>query len=224
MKRKIVLTEDGSSSLFVEDLNEHYHSIHGAIQESMHIFIQEGLFSEQLNDFETIHILEVGFGTGLNALLTYFSALKANKIIYYTTIEPYPLSQKEVELLNYANFIEDSSAKSVFQEIHDTPWEEAVKIADHFSLYKHQQSALEVPYPFNVFDLIYFDAFAPDVQPELWKEELFEKIYQSMKAGSILITYSTKGIVKRALKSAGFQPEKLPGPKGKREILKAKKK
>lgn len=223
MKRKIILTEDGSSSLFVEDLNEHYHSIHGAVQESMHIFIQAGLLSKYVQDLETIHILEIGFGTGLNALLTYFSALENHKTIHYTTIEPYPLTLEEVQLLNYADFTEQSSAEFVFQQIHKAPWEDTEKISNHFSICKHRQSALEVPYPFENFDLVYFDAFAPDVQPELWQEELFEKIHQSMKAESIFVTYSTKGIVKQALKNTGFQLEKLPGPKGKREILRAMK-
>lgn len=223
MKRKIILTEDGSSSLFVEELNEHYHSIHGALQESMHIFIQAGLFSEDLKNRETIYILEIGFGTGLNALLTYFSALENHKTIYYTAIEPYPLTSKEVQLLNYTDFIEHPSANLILGKLHETTWEQSQEIDDRFFLCKQKQSALEIPYPCEEFDLVYFDAFAPDVQPELWREELFEKIYLSMKQESILITYSTKGIVKRALKNTGFQLEKLPGPKGKREILRAKK-
>lgn len=223
MKRKIILTEDGSSSLFVEELNEHYHSIHGALQESMHIFIQRGLLSEYLQNLETIYILEIGFGTGLNALLTYFSALENHKTIHYTTIEPYPLTSEEVQFLNYTDFIEHPSANSIFEKLHETSWEQIQQINDTFFLYKQKQSALDVPYPYEKFDLVYFDAFAPDAQPELWTEELFKKIYQCMKPESILITYSTKGIVKRALKNVNFQLEKLPGPKGKREILRAKK-
>ena len=223
MQRKIILTQDGSSSLFVEDLNEHYHSIHGAVQESKHIFIQAGLLSEPLSPLKTINILEIGFGTGLNALLTYFSALENHKIIHYTAIEKYPLTSQEIQSLNYTDLLEYSSAKDVFQKIHKTSWEKPEKISKNFILCKQEQSALKVSYPCNSFDLVYFDAFAPDVQPELWKEELFGKIYQSMKPQSVLVTYSTKGIVKQALKNTGFQLEKLPGPKGKREILQAKK-
>lgn len=223
MKRKIILTEDGSSSLFVEDLNEHYHSIFGAVQESMHIFIHAGLLSEHVKDLKTIHILEIGFGTGLNALLTYFSALENHKTIHYTAIELYPLTSEEVKLLNYTDFIKHSSANSIFKKLHDASWNESQQISDTFFLYKHQQSALEVPYPCEKFNLVYFDAFSPDVQAELWRKELFEKIYKSMKSKSILVTYSTKGIAKKALKDTGFQLEKLPGPKGKREILRARK-
>ncbi|MDR0367902.1 MAG: tRNA (5-methylaminomethyl-2-thiouridine)(34)-methyltransferase MnmD [Bacteroidales bacterium] len=222
-KRKIILTEDGSSSLFVETLNEHYHSIHGAVQESMHIFIQAGLLCEQLKDLQTVNILEIGLGSGLNALLTYFSALNANKKVRYTAIEKYPLSFHEVQLLNYPHFMAHTSAENVFRQIHTSEWGTTEAFSAHFSLCKHQQSATETAYPADTFNLVYFDAFSPDVQPELWSEELFKKIYQSMKPESVLLTYSTKGTVKRALKNADFQIEKLPGPKGKREILRAKK-
>ena len=223
MKRKIILTEDGSSSLFVEELNEHYHSVHGAVQESLHIFIRAGLQDEIVRNLQTINILEIGFGTGLNALLTYFSALETHNKIRYTSIEPYPLTWEEIQLLNYPDFIKNPSASSIFEQIHENSWEEFQEITQHFSLCKHKQSALEIPYPTLCFDLVYFDAFAPNVQPELWSEDLFEKIYQSMKPKSVLVTYSTRGSVKTALKNVGFQLEKLPGPKGKREILRAKK-
>ena len=223
MNRKIVITEDGSSSLFVEDLNEHYHSIHGAIQESKHIFIQTGLQSETTRNLDTINILEIGFGTGLNALLTYFSALETHQNICYTAIELYPLDMEEVRLLNYPDFMEYADANSIFRQLHEVEWEQSIAISGHFSICKHRQSILEFPYPLLAFDLVYFDAFAPDVQPKLWSEEVFGKIYQSMKSESILVTYSTKGVVKNALKNVGFQIEKLPGPKGKREILRAKK-
>ena len=147
MNRKIILTEDGSSSLFVEELNEHYHSIHGAVQESLHIFIRAGLQNEIVRNLETINILEIGFGTGLNALLTYFFALETHNKIRYTAIEPYPLNSEEIQLLNYPDFIENLSASSIFQQIHENSWEEMKEIAQHFSLCKHKQSALEVPYP-----------------------------------------------------------------------------
>ena len=220
---KIIITADGSNSIYVEDLNEHYHSIHGAIQESMHIFIQSGLLCEQLSNLQEINILEIGFGTGLNTLLTYFAALKNQKNIHYTTIEKYPLKWEEVQQLNYPDLLEYPHSKNVFKRIHEISWEKAKTVSEGFILCKHEQSALEIPYPPNAFDLVYFDAFAPDVQAELWSEELFKKIYNSMKTNGILVTYSTKGIVKRALKNVGFQIEKLPGPKGKREILRAKK-
>jgi len=219
MKRKIVLTNDGSNSIFSEDVNEHYHSHFGALQESKHIFIDAGFCSGILSDLETVSILEIGFGTGLNALLTYFKANELQKKIYYETLELYPVSQQEVEQLNYPSLLPYSDAKEIFTTLHNVSWNKKQIISENFTLHKRQTSAINANYTPNRFDLVYFDAFSPDVQPELWTKEVFEPIYQSMKQNSILLTYCTKGSVKKILAELGFQLEKLPGPVGKREIL-----
>ena len=219
MKRKIIITEDGSSSIYVEDFGEHYHSIHGAIQESEHVFIKSGFFSDRLSSIDKVSILEIGFGTGLNALLTYFSAIEIQKHIHYTAIELYPISYEELQLLNYADKLSYQGADKVFSLIHNAAWEKSESINNHFTICKHKISALDIQFPENTFDLVYFDAFSPTTQPELWSNVLFEKIYYSMKPNGVFVTYSTKGDVKRALKQVGFSIEKLKGPKGKREIL-----
>ncbi|MDR0603306.1 MAG: tRNA (5-methylaminomethyl-2-thiouridine)(34)-methyltransferase MnmD [Bacteroidales bacterium] len=219
MKRQIIITSDGSNSIYVEDLKEHYHSIHGAIGESQHIFIQSGLFSDNLKQQQTLSILEIGFGTGLNALLTCFAAIETAQKIDYLTIEPCPLTDKEIKALNYADILPYPQVKEVFQRIHAAEWESNKSITDHFVITKRKLSALDVILPNDHIDLVYFDAFSPEVQPELWTNVLFEKIFNSMKSHGVFVTYSTKGNVKRALKQTGFRIEKLPGPAGKREIL-----
>jgi tRNA U34 5-methylaminomethyl-2-thiouridine-forming methyltransferase MnmC len=219
MKRKVIITSDGSSSIYVENLNEHYHSIHGAIGESQHVFIQSGLFSDKLKALQTISILEIGFGTGLNALLTYFAANELEKKIEYLAIELYPLTKEEIQSLNYGDILPFPQANTVFESIHSAEWETNKAISDRFLLTKHKISALDAIFPNNYFDLVYFDAFSPDVQPELWSKTLFENIFNGMNPHGVFVTYSTKGDVKRALKQVGFRIEKLPGPKGKREIL-----
>ena len=220
-KRKIVLTEDGSSSIFSEDVQQHYHSHFGALQESMHIFIDAGLCYELFASAETISILEIGFGTGLNALLTYFKSEELRKKIYYESLELYPLSQTETEQLNYPSILPYPNANEIFTDLHRLAWNEKSAISKNFTLLKRQISATEATYPPNTFDLVYFDAFSPEAQPELWTKQVFEPIYNSMKKESLLLTYCTKGNVKNTLRSLGFQIEKLPGPIGKREILRA---
>jgi len=219
MKRKIVLTADGSCSVFSEDVNQHYHSHFGALQESMHIFIDAGFCSDILSDLKTVSILEIGFGTGLNALLTYFKAKELQKKVYYETLELFPLRKQEVEQLNYPSLLNYSDAKEIFTILHDVSFNKKHKISEDFTLLKRQISAINAIYTPNRYDLVYFDAFSPEVQPELWTKEVFEPIYQSMKKNSILLTYCTKGSVKKALTEIGFQLKKLSGPTGKREIL-----
>jgi len=221
MKRKIVLTADGSSSIFSEEVNQYYHSHFGAVQESMHIFIEAGLCSALLSDLDTISILEIGFGTGLNALLTYFEAKERNKKIYYETLELYPLTQQEAEQLNYSAILPYANTKEILTALHSNLWNKKQHISENFTIQKRLITATEANYTPDTFNLVYFDAFSPEAQPELWSKEVFESIYNSMKKGSILLTYCTKGIVKKTLKELGFQIEKLPGPIGKREILRA---
>jgi len=218
MKRHIVTTEDGSHTLYVPELNEHYHSTHGAIQESLHIFIRAGI---QHYGRQHIHILEAGFGTGLNAWLALINAKEQQRHITFHSFEKYPLAPREVALLNYATHADDEQA-TLFQALHHSPWEETIPITPYFSLHKHQADFSEVR--FNArFDIVFFDAFSPDVQPRLWQEETLALFHQALKPGGIFVTYCVKGTVKQALRHLGFTLERLPGPPGKREILRATK-
>jgi tRNA U34 5-methylaminomethyl-2-thiouridine-forming methyltransferase MnmC len=216
MKREIIISEDGSNSIFVPEFNEHYHSIHGAIAESMFIFIQEGF---EKCDLPVISILEIGFGTGLNTLLTKKANEKSGKKISYFSVEKYPLTNKEWGQFNYPQLIPLVSQEE-WNELHHSEWNRWIDISENFILFKALADALNFTTK-KKFDLVYYDAFSPEAQPELWSEKQFIKIYDLMNPNSTLLTYSVKGSVKRALKSAGFSIEKLPGPKGKREILRA---
>ncbi|MDR2970926.1 MAG: tRNA (5-methylaminomethyl-2-thiouridine)(34)-methyltransferase MnmD [Bacteroidales bacterium] len=224
MKRKIVITADGSHTIYSEEVKQHYHSHFGALQESMHIFIEAGFCSPIFSKLKNISVLEVGFGTGLNALLTYFKSKELRKKVYYETMELYPLTSQEVEQLNYPSLLPYPNAKEIFMALHNAQWNQEQKISQEFTLLKRQISALNAEYPPNTFNLVYFDAFSPEAQPELWTKEVFKTIYDCIKNGGILLTYCTKGNVKQTLSTLGFQIEKLPGPIGKREILRGKKK
>lgn len=225
MKRIIERTEDGSATLFVPELNEHYHSVKGARTESQHIFIDMGL---KASTAIQPHILEIGFGTGLNALLTLETAEQEKRPVHYTGIELYPLSWEEVDILNYSN-------NPLFKKLHTASWNKDVNITPCFTLHKikgdvnrvisDKQLAVIGEPPANYsFDLVYFDAFAPEKQPEMWSEELFRNIYACMNDNGILTTYCAKGVIRRLLQAVGFTVERLPGPPGgKREILRATK-
>ena len=221
MERKLITTEDGSHSIYVPQLNEHYHSIHGAIQESNHVFIENGL-REILKSKSNIRIFEMGFGTGLNAFLTLIYALNHSVEIRYTAIEAFPVEEEILKSLNYGKILNDGRFENYLSEIHSSSWEEWNDLNEKFLLKKIQTSLLDYRSD-EKFDLVYFDAFAPNVQPELWTAEVFGKIFDSMDFSGILVTYCCKGDVKRNLKSAGFSFEKLPGPPGKREMLRARK-
>lgn len=213
MKRIIMQTADGSPTFFVENLNEHYHSVYGARAESEHIFIGAGLNSIAHNQ---INILEIGFGTGLNTYLSINYAI--DRIIRYYAIEKFPLEKKEWEQLDYSN-ARDPFPHS-FRKIHLAPWGKWIEIETGFQLFKEKTDLLDfIPPP--ALDLVYFDAFAPDVQPELWTENIFHKLYECLKTGGILVTYSVKGTVRKNLQKCGFRVEKVPGPTGKRHILRA---
>jgi len=220
LKTELIITGDGSHSIFVPELNEHYHSTFGAIRESDIVFIENGL-KEILKSKKNIRIFEMGFGTGLNAYLTLLHSLKLPVIIQYTALEAFPLDMETVQKLNYAEELENASHENNFLNLHASSWEQPVSLSNSFQLLKQNVSLLDF-YAENKFDLIYFDAFAPDVQPELWTEEIFDKLYKMMNPGGILVTYCCKGIVKRNMKAAGFDIEKLPGPPGKREVLRAR--
>ncbi len=221
MTTELKITQDGSHTLFVPELNEHYHSTFGAIQESEHIFINNGFNALTIEG--AVNILEIGFGTGLNALLTYFEAEKREKKVKYVSVEPEPLSEEIYSILNYPVLLNYKNSKDVFLKIHSTQWGTDIFISDNFSIHKIKNRIEDVDLVKEKFHLVYFDAFAPDVQPELWTEQVFRKLFDSMTYGAMLLTYSSKGDVKRALKSSGFLVEKLAGPAGKREIIRAKK-
>ncbi len=218
--RKIIETIDGSHTLKLDNANEHYHSTNGAINESNHIFINSA-FAYKCNVAKAINILEVGFGTGLNAYLTIKKNLEENKKVSYIAYEPYPLSKEEYSLLNYAIIEKFSDCNKKFLLLHEIPFGEEVEIESGFKFIKHKEKIQDASLPQNMFDIVYFDAFAPNIQPELWELNIFEKLYKSMKSYGVLITYSTKGDVRRSLKKCGFFVEKIPGPVGKREVTRA---
>ena len=223
MERKIITTKDGSHTVAIPEMNVTYHSIHGAIQESMHVFIQAGLKDSGMFDYVAVQgILEIGFGTGLNALLTLIEADRHKNRIYYTAIELYPLNETEISKLNYCEQLNQPHYKPLFEKMHQCEWEEMFEITDNFRLTKIKCSLLDFSTE-NSFWLIHFDAFAPAAQPELWTKEVFEKLYSMTNEGGILVTYCSKGDVRKAMQAAGFGVEKIPGPPGKREMLRATK-
>ena len=222
IQMEIKTTADGSHTLFIPELNEHYHSTFGAVQESRHIFISQGLDNID-PEINPVNILEMGFGTGLNAFLTYLSVMKTQRKVNYTGVEKFPLSIEVTSQLNFPDFTGENS-KKLFNTIHDTAWDQKVVLAENFSLLKIKNDIQSVELIPGSYDLVYFDAFGPEVQPELWSEVVFRKICPAMKPSAILVTYSAKGSVRRALKAAGFSVEKIPGPPGKREIVRAIKK
>jgi len=215
MKKEIVKTTDGSHTIFVPELEEHYHSTHGAVQESLHVFIKSGMQYQ----YKTQHlsILEIGFGTGLNALLTKVESERTGRTVDYTTIEAFPLSWEMVKKMNYTEVIDSPTQQKGFEKMHLCDWDSYQKISEHFKLRKQEVKLQDVSYN-EEFNLIYFDAFSPNVQPELWTEDIFESMYKSLKPNGVLVTYCAKGSVKRALKSSGFTLESIPGPPGKREM------
>jgi len=220
MKREIFITADGSTSIHLPEINEQYHSKHGAIQEAYHVFIKHGLdtFANKLN----IAILEIGFGTGLNCFITYLESIKRNLVIDYVGIEAYPVSTEEVNLMNYGTTLKAEKKSEIFTKIHTIDWEENQSINTNFTLLKRKQF-FEKIVDKNKYNLIYFDAFGARVQPELWTEAIFKKMFDALKSNGILVTYSAKGSVRRAMQAVGFTVERLPGPVGKREMLRATK-
>jgi tRNA U34 5-methylaminomethyl-2-thiouridine-forming methyltransferase MnmC len=219
---QLKITKDGSHTIYLPQLNEHYHSIHGAIQESQHVYINSGLTYTLQKNIPFINILEIGFGTGLNALLSCLKILNQTKIkINYTGLEAYPLPNKIVKELNYSRLITSSKeTEFIFQMIHDAEWNKNIQITDNFSLHKIHNCIQNVNIS-GSHHIIYFDAFAPEKQPEMWLLEIFIKLYHQLYESGILVSYCAKGIIKRRLKEAGFEIETLNGPPGKREMVRA---
>ncbi len=219
MKREILRTLDGSTTIHLTDWDESYHSKHGAIQEAYHVFIQNGLSTFNC---QPVCILEIGFGTGLNAFITYLEGKKSNQKIDYYGVEAYPISPEEILQMNYVTELNATSESEVFKLMHDCEWEINKDISTLFSLTKRKQFFEQISDE-DQFDLIYFDAFGYRVQPELWSTEIFRKMYKSLKSEGTLVTYAARGVVKRSMIEVGFKVEKLPGPPGKREMFRATK-
>ena len=219
MKREIFQTLDGSTTIHLPDWNESYHSKHGAIQEAYHVFIQNGLFT--FNNLP-VSILEIGFGTGLNAFITYIESKKSNQKIDYYGVEAYPISADEILQMNFVSELNAAAESEVFKRMHECDWEIINQISPLFSLTKRNQFFEQIDDE-DKFDLIYFDAFGYRVQPDLWSTEIFRKMYKSLKSKGTLVTYAARGVVKRSLIEVGFKVEKLLGPPGKREMFRATK-
>ena len=212
-------TADGSYTLYVPELDEHYHSVKGALTESQHIFINMGLKHSSVS---SPRILEIGLGTGLNCFLTLLNAEEDKRHIHYTSIERFPLGMDVIQKLDYPSII-GRGHNADYLAIHQAPWEEDTKLSPWFTLHKVQGDFTNYTFE-KGYDIIYFDAFAPEKQPEMWEQSLFNSLYQILNEGGILTTYCAKGIVRRMLQSAGFIVERLAGPPGgKREILRATK-
>ncbi|MGE0078901.1 MAG: tRNA (5-methylaminomethyl-2-thiouridine)(34)-methyltransferase MnmD [Bacteroidales bacterium] len=217
-KDNLHITADGSHTLYSEVHNAYYHSMNGALTESLHIFIDAG-FRYVSNQFKQISVLEVGLGTGLNAALTAKESQELAIQTTYTAIELYPISEQQIKALNYCEILEPVIA-DFWNRIMLAEWYNAVSINDYFGVSKINSDFTKW-IPNKTFNLIYFDAFAPEDQPEMWSAEMFQKLYDALSIGGVLVTYSSKGIVKQALRTVGFRVERLVGPPGKRHILRA---
>ncbi|MFT4575246.1 MAG: tRNA U34 5-methylaminomethyl-2-thiouridine-forming methyltransferase MnmC [Polaribacter sp.] len=219
MKREIVKTSDGSTTIHLPDWNENYHSTHGAIQESKHVFIDKGL---SIISKPEISILEIGFGTGLNCFLTLLEAEKRKISINYVGVEAYPVTEEEAVQLNYVSELNVGDKQAVFNQLHQVSWDENHDILIEFSLEKRKQFFKDITAE-DQFNLVYFDAFGAEHQPELWSLEIFRIMFKAMKEDGVLVTYCAKGSVRRAMQEVGFIVERLDGPPGKREMLRATK-
>lgn len=235
MQRKIITTADGSKTIHIPEWNEQYHSKHGAIQEALHVFIKSGLHhvinkghaelacterNRSEASQQNISILEIGFGTGLNAYLTLLKSEEQNININYVGVEAFPVTSEEIQQLEYPKAVIKKNQDELFQSLHSVEWGTKHQISKRFSLIKRKQFFDEIE-DLEAFNLIYFDAFGPRVQPDLWTEAIFKKMYNALKVNGVLVTYSAKGSVRRAMQTVGFRVERLEGPPGKREMLRA---
>ncbi len=216
MEREIITTSDGSTTIQIKDWAECYHSKHGAIVEAYHVFIKNGLalFKNE------VAILEIGFGTGLNAFITFLETERNNQKISYTGVEAFPISADEVAAMNYVDELKATEFASIFEILHKSTWEISNPISQNFDLTKRKQFFEQID-DVEMFDLIYFDAFGYRVQPELWSTEIFKGMFAALKSGGVLVTYAARGVVKRSMIEVGFRVEKLEGPPGKREMFRA---
>jgi len=213
-------TQDGSHSIFSEKFGVSYHSKYGAVQETQHVFIDAALRFKAVVQKE-ISILEIGLGTGLNALMTYIEAKKRNLDIDYVAYEAFPISLEAAQRLNFNEVLKiEKEDIPILQQLHETRWEVRHELSENFNFLKHQQTFDQIEY-LDAFDIIYFDAFAPNSQPELWELPIMKKMFTALKKDGILVTYCAKGVVKRTMKAAGFTVERLKGPPGKREMTRA---
>lgn len=219
MKREIIITDDGSTTIRIPDWDENYHSTHGAIQEAKHVFIKNGLDLFQNQD--SISILEIGFGTGLNAFITFLETVNKEKV-NYVGVEAYPISSEEIAQMNYVAELQATQYQAVFDKMHSCDWESQQNITENFILTKRKQFFQDIEDK-EQYDLIYFDAFGFPLQPELWSEAIFKKMYDALLPKGTLVTYACRSSIKNAMLSVGFSIEKLPGAPGKREMLRATK-
>lgn len=217
-QRKPEITADGSITFYIPEIDEHYHSTNGAVVEALHVYLKEALQRfVDLNKPETVRILEIGFGTGLNAFLSLLKADELQIPIHYTTLELYPLTPEQVAQLNYAQQT-DAARNDLFMALHAANWNETVTLTPFFSVEKRQMDLVGEPLS-GTFDVVYYDAFAPDKQPEMWSDTIYRKVADAVAKGGILTTYCAKGVVRRGFRDAGFEMERIPGPPGKREMI-----
>jgi tRNA U34 5-methylaminomethyl-2-thiouridine-forming methyltransferase MnmC len=219
LKRNIIQTRDGSTTIHIEEWDECYHSRFGAIQEAQHVFIKKGL---SLFENDSVSILEIGFGTGLNAFITFLESPKLKQTIHYVGVEAYPVSVEEAASMNYVAELGVENERPIFEKLHECPWEEPIVLREDFVFTKRKQFFADIDDAAK-FDLIYFDAFGYDVQPELWSTAIFQKMYDALKPKGVLVTYAARGVIKRSMIEAGFTVEKLEGAPGKREMFRARK-
>ena len=220
MKREIIITEDGSTTIRIPEWNENYHSTHGAIQEAKHVFIKNGL--DLFQDQKKISILEIGFGTGLNSFITFLET-KQKEQVNYVGLEAYPVAAEEVKQMNYVSELNALKDQSIFELMHTCDWEIEKSLTSNFNLTKKKQFFQDITDE-NCYNLIYFDAFGFPLQPELWSEAIFQKMYDALLSNGVLVTYACRTSIRKAMLTAGFSVEKLPGAPGKREMLRATKK
>ncbi|MDO5571400.1 MAG: tRNA (5-methylaminomethyl-2-thiouridine)(34)-methyltransferase MnmD [Bacteroidales bacterium] len=217
-KRIPQITADGSVTLYIKEIDEHYHSTNGAIVEADIVYMKNALLERGLKD---VNILEVGFGTGLNCFMTFLESVKNEMNIHYTTLELYPLSVDEISSINYSDILSPEH-KAIFLKMHDSKWNEPVEITPNFIIEKRNIDLTKDEVT-GKFDVVYFDSFAPDKQPEMWSDDIYKKIVNAMNSNAVMTTYCAKGIVRRGWQNAGLTMERIPGPPGKREMLRGKK-
>lgn len=218
MKREVIETADGSNTIYIPEMSENYHSYHGALQEAQHVFIKNGL--QLFKEKKEVHIFEMGFGTGLNALLSMVEGNRVNQKIFYTGIEAFPLEMEIIQKIGYESFVDNEFNKS-FKEMHLSKWDQKHTFSDTFSFEKIHTKIQDYAVLEDTKDLVYFDAFGPRAQEEIWGISILEKMHRILKPGGVFVTYCAKGQVKRDLKSLGFELEILEGPPGKREMTRA---